>query len=224
MNQDVTLICKVVQVDEVVNVKKTGGKELKKRDVVVGDETGSCRLVLWEADVDILEEGKSYKLVDVGVRKYGVDKYLSFMSKSSQKLVEDVGDVSEQSIECGETDDFGHVIEGDISAVISENEYLSCKFCRSKAVSEDGVIAECCKCSAMMKVSVCEQMKSAKFVVTDCKDKDREVTLSAFEPVLSRIVGDVSGRSLGVKLLSTSSMIFRFNDRKVVFSIQQIKK
>ena len=51
-------------------VRKSDGKELQKQGVVIGDETGSCRLVLWEEDVGSLEEGKSYHLLDVVVRMY----------------------------------------------------------------------------------------------------------------------------------------------------------
>ena len=50
--------CKVVKVNEVSTVKKSGdGKELRKQDVMV-DETGSSRLVLWEDDVNSLEGGR----------------------------------------------------------------------------------------------------------------------------------------------------------------------
>ena len=70
-----------------------------------------------------------------------------------------------------------------------------------------------------MKTSCCGQSKSAKFVVTE--ESGREATLSVFEPVLSRIVDGVDGRNLSTKLLMASPKLFRFNDRKVVFSIQE---
>ena len=58
----------MVKVNEVSTVKKSGdGKELRKQDAMVADKTGSCRLVLWEDDVNGLEEEKSYCLVDMGV-------------------------------------------------------------------------------------------------------------------------------------------------------------
>ena len=56
-----------MKVSDVAVVKKSDGKEFQKQDVVIGDETGSCRLVLWEEDVGSLEEGKSYNLLDVVV-------------------------------------------------------------------------------------------------------------------------------------------------------------
>ena len=114
----------------------------------------------------------------------------------------------------------GHSMSGEISAVISTAEYFSCKFCHSKVeLEEDGVVAECTKCGAMMKVSSCKEMKSAKFVVKD-PSSSREMTLSVFEPVLSRIVAGVSGRNLSLKLLSAPKKMYRFNDRNIVYSVQ----
>lgn len=52
-NFDVT--CKINDVEK-VKKKKEDGKELRKQELVIGDETGS---VLWEEDVESLEEGKS---------------------------------------------------------------------------------------------------------------------------------------------------------------------
>ncbi len=220
VRQDVELVCKVVKCSGVTIVKKSGGTgELKKQDVVVGDETGTCRLVLWEGDVESLEGGKSYRLSDVGVRSYGGTKYLCYTGKSRKEVVEDLEDVNEESGE-EEGDDWGRSISGEISAVLSSTEYLSCKFCHSKVGSDDGVVAECSKCAAVMKVSCCEQSKSAKFVVQG-KSSGREMTLSAFEPILSRIVANVSGRNLSVKLLMAPGKVYKFNERNVVFSVQE---
>ena len=59
---------RLVKVNDVAVMRKSDGKEFQKQDAVIGDETGLCRLVLWEEDVGSLEEGKSYNLLDVVVR------------------------------------------------------------------------------------------------------------------------------------------------------------
>lgn len=94
---------------------------------------------------------------------YNSTKYLSYTANSSAKLIDDLEKVNEEEI-ADEKEETGHVAQGEISAVLSTSEYLSCKFCRSKAVSEDGVVAECQKCSAVMKASNCEQSKSARLL------------------------------------------------------------
>ena len=64
---------------------------------MIGDETGSCRLVLWEEDVGSLEEVKSYHLLDVVVW-YGTAKFLSYSSRCSKTLVEDMKDINDKDI------------------------------------------------------------------------------------------------------------------------------
>ena len=119
-----------------------------------------------------------------------------------------------------ESEGYGQVVKGEVSAVLSVSEYLSCRFCHSKVLSNNGIVAKCSKCSALLKVSVCCKAKSAKFVVLD-ESSRREVTLSAFEPILSRIVDGVSGVSMSVKLLTAPPKSYRFNERNVVFSLQE---
>ena len=104
--------------------------------------------------------------------------------------------------------------------MISTSECPSCKFYPSKVVSEDGLFGEYSRCSAVMEMSYCEETKSAKFVLMD-GSSDHETTLSAFEPVLSRIVDGVSGCNLSIKLLKPPSKLFQFNDQNVVCSIQE---
>ena len=39
-----------------------------KQDIIVADATGTAKLTLWEDNVNSLEQGHSYKLVDYVVR------------------------------------------------------------------------------------------------------------------------------------------------------------
>ena len=178
--------------------------------------------MLWEGDVESLEEGKSYRLIDVGVRSYDGTKYLCYTAKSTkEETVKDLEEVNEEFVGGEDSEDIGRSMSAEVSAVISTAEYFSCKFCHSKVeLEEDGVVAECTKCGAMMKVSSCKEMKSAKFVVKD-PSSSREMTLSVFEPALSRIVAGVSGCNLSLKLLSAPKKMYRFNDRNVVYSVQE---
>lgn len=161
-----------------------------------------------------LEEGKSYRLGDVGVRKFGINKYLSYSKTSTKEIVDDLEEVNDDEVGWEETEHSGRMASGEITAVISVAEYRCCKLCRSKVEIQD-VLATCTKCSAVMKVSRCCESKSAKFVVS--QDSGYDIILSAFEPVLSRIIEGVSGRDLTTKLLLTSP---RFSDRNIVFSVE----
>ena len=76
-------------------------------------------------------------------------------------------DVNDEDISGEDGEESGRVLKGEISAVISIAEYACCKFCKSKVVSEDNLLAECSKCSALRKLSCCSQTKSAKLVVSE---------------------------------------------------------
>ena len=69
-------------------------------------------------------------------------KYLSFTAKGSTEMIVDLQNLDEEDIAGEEGEDSGHVVSGEISAVISTSEYLSCWFCHSKVVLEPNVFAE----------------------------------------------------------------------------------
>lgn len=121
--QNFDVACKVVKVNDVEKVtkKKEGGKELGKQELVIGDEAGSCRLVLREEDVQSLEEGKSYLLRDVGVRTFWVNKYLSYSKTSTKENANDL-EVNDDEVGWEETEHSVRVASGEISAVISVAE------------------------------------------------------------------------------------------------------
>ena len=63
----VTVVVKVVQVDDVMEV--AGGK--KKQDVIVSDKSKSCRVTIWEDEIDKLKVKKTYKLSGTMIRTFG---------------------------------------------------------------------------------------------------------------------------------------------------------
>ena len=187
VGQNLDVTCKVVEISNVEQVKKKNEdgheREIRKQEVKVGDETGSCRLVLWEADIESLEESKSYQLVNIGVRQLRGKKYLSYLKMSTKEGVTNLKDANEDDVLGEETEDSGRVVSGVISTVISTAEYHCCKVCRRKVEMQDNVLATCTKCSATMRIAYCEESKSAKFIVT--QESGRDTTLSAFEPELT---------------------------------------
>ena len=58
-----------VKINDIEKVKKDNGKEMMKEEVIIGDETESYRLVLWEEDGQCLGERKSYRVSKTEVKK-----------------------------------------------------------------------------------------------------------------------------------------------------------
>ena len=210
VSQPINITAKVVSVEDVVLVTRKDGKELKKQDVNVADLSGCCRLVLWEGDVNKLDKGKNYRLVDVNVKTYAEMKHLLFGPHSSMLSV------------CNEeSSSDSRYVEGEISSVISTNEYASCKFCNCKVLSEDEIVGQCSKCNAVFKMSKCSVTITAKVIITDEKGKDHPVTI--FEPILSKVVEGVNGDSLATKLVLAPAFVYKINKRDVVFSVTQFE-
>ena len=78
------VICKTVKINDIEKVKKKdNGKVMMKEEVIIGDETESYRLVLWEEDGQCLGERKSYRVSKTEVKKavdelkeiHGEEKY-----------------------------------------------------------------------------------------------------------------------------------------------------
>ena len=78
--EEVTLEVTVTKIMPVRQFTKKDGGQGKVRNVNVNDDSGSCRIALWDADADIIEalgiaEGSKLKCVDCFVKQtdYGVD-------------------------------------------------------------------------------------------------------------------------------------------------------
>lgn len=50
---------------------------LVKQEVIVSDATGSCKIVLWEENVGVMEEGCSYDLKELTIHIFKDRKYLN---------------------------------------------------------------------------------------------------------------------------------------------------
>ncbi len=78
--EEVTIEVTVTKIMPVRQFTKKDGGQGKVRNVNVNDETGSCRIALWDADTDMIEalsiaEGTKLKCVNCFVKQtdFGVD-------------------------------------------------------------------------------------------------------------------------------------------------------
>lgn len=93
-NDKVTTTVKCVKVDN--PTKLNTGKV--KQDTIIADSTGTIRLTLWEEDVNKIEEGKSYKLINMLVRCFKGCNYLSFPTDGRLAPTEDM-DIGDTDIQ-----------------------------------------------------------------------------------------------------------------------------
>lgn len=161
-------------------------KKLTKQNIVIGDGTAACRLVLWDKNDNRLSLNTSYKITDVCVKKYDNLKYLGLSADTEITEIDDLGDVNTQihDTTITSTNQSTRVIEGEIDSVRYE-EYLNCKLCNSKMINISDTWAECSKCSSKSKIKTCEQASVAKIIVTDSAGYEHNLTM--FMETLARL-------------------------------------
>lgn len=220
-SQRVTVTVKVKTVDALEKVKNREGKELEKRDCVVGDSSACGRVVLWERDVGRMVEGRSYRLVGVSVRSFRGTNFLSVGGDCKIEDVEDIGEMAE--VEEGDLQESGvvkKVIEGEIDGVVYCDEYAGCMGCSAKVRSEDEIVAECTKCGMVMKASKCKKFATARVAVGG---RDGKVhTLTMFNSIISSIIKGVNEADLKRKLLAAPAFRFNVDKGDVVYSVQKL--
>ena len=140
--QQVDITIKVLSIDPSTTVNKNDGSKVTKQDCIISDSTGTCRLVLWETDVEKLVQGQSYQIKGASVRIFKDTKYLSIGANCTFSEVADIGVVKEPSDD-EDNAKFKDVV-GEIDTVLSSEQYYSCKSCKSK-LQQDGVFAKCPK-------------------------------------------------------------------------------
>ena len=165
----VSIIGKIIKVASVESINTRKGKKLLKQDCVLKDTTSVCRIVLWEDNVDKLAANKSYKLENVIVKQYDGVKYLSLAAGDSkpEEIPEIDGISDDEGLIEPEREELSIMsVTGEIVAIQSISDYLSCLNCSGGTVhSINAVIGKCSKCDAMLKLSKCDQSQSARFVV-----------------------------------------------------------
>ena len=73
---------------------KTKVQQLVKQNCFIANETGMCRLVLWEENIGTVKKGETYKFKKMLVRKFSGVNYLSKTEESAIEHADDIGEVS----------------------------------------------------------------------------------------------------------------------------------
>ena len=188
-----------------VKESETVRNALVKQDCIVADASQAVSLyILWEENINCLEEGVSYKLSGLIVRTYNGKKYLSMPKDSSFdfEIIDDVGATEEKGVE-EEGKMKGVVVIG----VKYFDAYNACYSCKGKVVLSGGV-GECGRCGMMQRAEKC---KTAITVKMDIEADGYVKCVSAFSPIVEEICeGDMSKRAL-------QAFDVVINEKKVIF-------
>jgi len=219
-HQYISVKGKVVAIREIEKVVvKSSGKMLTKRECLFADSTAVYRCVVWEDQVKVLHEEKSYKLSKATVRSFNSRKYLSVGEGCHIVEIEDIGNVIDDETAESESGR-AKVVKGDIVAVTSLDLYKGCRNCNAKVVDNNAnAMAVCSKCSTKMKVARCTNQKVANVILEGIDRKEYRVTI--FNEVLDRIISICEANDEGDvtdQLLTAPTLTFTISHKDVVSS------
>ena len=154
------------------------------------DETGVIKIMMWgESFVDVVEEKKTYKFVNMRVKldkKYG-SLYLGTTKSENTEIVE----TNELTNLCTTAVDVEHVpsIRGEIIMVQkSPVDYLNCKKCKKRIEGNvTGNILFCKTCDGHVKKNRCKQMRVVHLEFEEEKNEKLH-HLSLFSSVMDKML------------------------------------
>ena len=213
--QIVTVCGKIVHIGDPFEViRKATSEPFKMQECVLADSSMSVKMKIWQEDVGTVYKGSSYRFINVKVKVYDGERFLSTNESSEINEIDDI--IGEMSVEMLPSD---HIeIQGEISAVESVFKYKQCtsRNCLGRVKPVDGTEGECTKCDRSVKLSLCTHSVCAKFTIQDKQSESHDVT--AFDQVVDRIIGhsefscsEVSESELKDQLLHAGPATFVVN-------------
>ena len=164
-------------------------KDLTKQEYIIADATASSKIICWEENVGLIEEGHSYKLSGLNVRTFRNEKYLS-VGKDGFSITEidNIGEVSE--VDCT-TETKYKLHDTVIQGVKSLECFYSCYSCTAKVVRLSDLLGECTPCNTTQKFTTFKQRHCAR---VDLQTENSVTTVSIFSPDIA--LGGITKESL----------------------------
>ena len=128
---------------------QANGKTLQKLETILTDETGSIMLVLWEKDIDCVQNGLTYKIAQALVKNFNSNKYITLNCQSLIAEAEITIKRSDEHLFHNQLNTVSCPVDG----VEKVTTYLSCRKCYAAfPVNVDKKILHCANCG-------CAQLK-----------------------------------------------------------------
>ena len=177
---------------------------LKKQEVTIADTTAAAHLVLWEDDIDCVQEFQSYYFQGLSVRSFKFEKFLTKPKQNTTiQEIPDIGDVASDDL----PQDSITLQDAEIIGIQGLQSYHACITCSSKTLpSEEEDITYCDKCDTLQSVQRCKTKISARLVLQHGEDY---YTLSAFDDVLTTIA---QSSNVEAKLLLSKTVTITFEN------------
>ena len=157
---------------------QANGKTLKKLETVLTDETGSIRLVLWESDIDRVQNGQTYNLTRAIVKNFQDNKYITLNRQSAIAQTQITIQRNDEQL----IDNQLNTVSCPADGVEKVTTYLSCRKCNTALpLTAEKNILYCANCGCAQLKDKCTKRTIAKTLFI--KEEER-ISLTIFEDKL----------------------------------------
>ena len=157
---------------------QANNKTIKKLETVLTDKTGSIRLVLWESDVDQVQNGQNYNLTRAIVKNFQDNKYITLNRQSAIAQTQITIQRNDEQL----IDNQLNTVSCPADGVEKASTYLSCRKCNTAfPLTAEKKILHCANCGCAQLKDKCTKRTIAKTLFI--KDEER-ISLTIFEDKL----------------------------------------
>ena len=217
--QIVTVCGNFVSIEDPSEVtRRVDSVKFKMQECILADTSMAVKLKIWEEDIGKVLKGSSYRFINVKVKVFDGEWFLSTTEDSEITKIEDItGEMSAEMMPSDYTE-----IQGRVSTVKSVIKYTKCPLCSSRVKAVNHKNGRCKRCHSSVKLSSCELSSCANFTIRDKTTGHGECEVSAFDEVLDLIIGgnflcsEASESDIEDQLLDAHPATFMVNQDDVV--------
>ena len=171
-----------VKVLQLFKTEEVGQEKKVKRDALIADHTAATKVVLWEQQIDALQEGKCYNLTNFHVKEFQSKKHLS-MPKSDFEI-SPIDNIENTIKPLPDDDEYTTIYNVQVIGVPQLDDYKSCLQCRARVEPLSPPLGICTKedCLMMQLFDLCPDQITARVLLRHLNDEGQynHVTCSAF--------------------------------------------
>ena len=155
----VTVSIKVYEVKDPITIS-----DKSMQDVFIADKSSTARVALWEDNVGIMQQGRSYTLKNFVVRVFQSIKYLTMGDEGAELIpIKDIGTVALQH----NADPDCEVVLHDVTIVLHLDTVRACLNCKGRVEPQMPPLGKCSRpdCRMMQRYDLCTEITTAKLML-----------------------------------------------------------
>ena len=195
----------------------------QKQEVQVSDATGCGVVQLWEQNIGLLSQGRSYKLQHFRIVEYENIKFIAMCWEGSEALpIEDLKCVVQSPVDAADVEATCTTLhKPKIAAVFKIDSFFKCLRCGSRTEPAENQEVRCCNqdCGILNNSAFCEKFNSAEILVVEGQQK---IQLTAFGEKVSELLGDSTMAPTEEALMRCPPILeLKFQNNEIVKVVHQ---